>query len=175
MLFTASERLSCSAFPALREHAKFSLLFRNIALGWLRRRKEDAEEGTPIFPLVSSSFLPILDLLVLSFPGGTWAVNSQSPPKVSPQQKASQERLGCFCFVPPGQTSREAELYFYLTRALWREKWTFALLVCDTGLLNVFLSRVHVPQCETLAANQKALDKYTCIKGSMLVVQTIYQ
>lgn len=136
------------------------------ALGWLRRRKEDAEEGTPIHPLISSSFLAILDLSFPSLVGpGQW-----TPPKMSPQQKASQEWLGSSCFVPPGQTSQEAELHFYLTRALWREKWTFALHVCDTGLLNCLLSKVHVSQWETLPANQKALDKYTWVKGSMLVI-----
>lgn len=43
------------------------------ALGWLRWRKEDAEEGTPVFP---QYFFPPYPWLVLSFPGGIWAVDS---------------------------------------------------------------------------------------------------
>lgn len=120
------------------------------------RRHPNASPGFLLFPRYPR--------LVLSFPGGTWAVKS---PKDVSSEKASQEWLGCSCFVPPGQTSREAELYFYLTRALWREKWTFALHVCDTALLNCFLSKVRVSQGETLPANQKALDKYTWVKGSI--------
>ena len=141
------------------------------AVAWSRRRKGGAEEGAPISPLVSSSFLPVLDLSFPSLVGP----GQETPPKVSSQQKASRVWLGCFCFMPPGETSREAELYFYLTQALWHKKWTFALHVCDAVLLNCFLSKVHISQCGTFLANQKTLNKYTWIKGSMLIIQTICQ
>ena len=148
----------------------FSCLGKS-AVGWSRQRKGDPEKGTLRAPLVSCSFLPVLDLFFppLGGPG------QETPPKVCSQQKASGVWLGCFWFVPPGETSREAELYFYLTQALWCEKWTFALYVCDAVLLNCFLSKVHISQRGTYLANQKTLNKYTWIKGSMLIIQTICQ
>lgn len=141
------------------------------ALGWWRRRKGAAKEGAPVSPLVSSSFLPVLHL---SFPSPV-GPGQETSPKVPSQQKASWVWRGCFCFVPPGETSWEAELYFYLTQALWREKWTFALHVCDAVLLNCFLSKVRISQCGTFLANQKTLNKYTWINGSMLMIQPLCQ
>lgn len=74
VLFTASERLSCSAFPTLHEHARYSLfLSRDICSGI-----EVKERGCwRSHPNISPGFLfPRYPWLVLSFPGGTWAVNS---------------------------------------------------------------------------------------------------
>lgn len=142
------------------------------AMGWLRQRKGDAEEGTLISPWVSSSFL--LSLICAFLPWGD--LGRRLPQRCLLSRKTlGRVWLGCFCFMPPGETSREVELYFYLAQALWRKNWPFALYVCDAVLLNCFLSKVHISQCGTFLANQKTLNKYTWIKGSMLIIQTICQ
>ena len=138
------------------------------AVGWARQREGGTEEGTPISPLVSSSFLPVLDL---SFPSPV-GPGQETPPKVSSQQKASLVWLSYFCFMSPGETSQETTQPLYLTQAVWCKKWTFALHVCDVVLLNCFLSKVRISQCQTFLANEKTLNKYTWRKGSMLIVQT---
>lgn len=141
MLFTVSARFSFSAFPTLHGCARsFLLLSRGI---WCWMVEAKGTRYLPWFPLSSLS----LTCPSLVGPG------QETPPKVSSQQKAFGYVLAvsALCHL----TSWEAKLYFYLTQALWREKWTFALHVCDTVLLTCFLSKVHISQCGTFLANKK--------------------
>lgn len=75
VLFTASERLSYSAFPTPHECARYALfLSRDICSGMV-----EVKEGGywRSHPNISPGFLfPRCPWLVLSFPGVTWAVNS---------------------------------------------------------------------------------------------------
>lgn len=144
VLFTVSARFSCSVFPTLHGCARSSLLLsRDIWCGMVEAK------GTWYLPWFPLSFLS------LTCPFLPWWDLGRRFPWRCFSAEGLWVWLGCFCFMPPGETLWEARLYFYLTQALWREKWTFALHVCVTVLLTCFLSKVHISQCGTFLANRK--------------------
>lgn len=167
-----SARLSFFAFPTLHGHARSSLhLSRDICCGMVKAKERGYWRRHPNISL-GFLFFPPCPWLVLSFPGGSWAGDS---PKGVFSAEGLSGMAWLFLLRATWGTSQEAELYFYLMQALWHEKWTFALHVCDAVLLNCFLSKVHISQCGTFLANQKTMNKYAWIKGSMLIIQTICQ
>lgn len=171
-----SARPSLSVFWALHGLARSSHLLPAhppSAVGWQRQsRREILKEGFPVYPLVSFSFFPVHDLSFPSLVGPGQGGSPGCPPSRRPLGWCLAASASCQL---GRKRSRAAKLYFYLTQALWCEKWTFALHICNAVLLNCSLSKVRISQCGTFLTNEKTLNKYTWIKAGMLIIQTIRQ
>lgn len=150
-----------------------SCLLIPICCGMTEAKKKGDTEGK--FPSISLGFFFFLPCpwLVISFVVGPGQGGSPGCP---PSRRPFGWCLAASASCQLGRKrSRAAKLYFYLTQALWCEKWTFALHICNAVLLNCSLSKVRISQCGTFLTNEKTLNKYTWIKAGMLIIQTIRQ